>query len=455
MTFDPKQWKNFPSTDTPRSADALIDQEVRLSTYTDEQVTAVANDLATTTGELASTSARKPAAQRMQYVDADSGSDVNDGLSWGTAKQTLAAAAAGMPNGGRIQLNSAAGQYPLTASLDCGGLTIEGVSRAPGRSASLAVISHKFDGDMMTYGALGGALRNVLLYEDDAMARTGAAIAAASTAGQIGGTILLENVIISGPPHGWERDMVLDGLAQPAFGVRKVECRGVQFFGCRTAGETIVIRRGVHMKFTDGFVDQAPTAVTQGVRIEDPGSTDVMFSNFEVLGDFYTEAAGQLVFVGRVTGTITCAAGSENNVFVGVLGAAPVNNGGAGNTFLSPRGLQIGDVQLARNAANEWITTDRFVIDKAGAGNALTIRNGAHNLLNVLGTTGQMSWADGAGGDLDTSIARGSAGVVDLTSVLRFPTAVAAADVPNNSIFRDAADGVIKRKDATGAVAAI
>ncbi len=38
---------------------------------------------------------------------------------------------------------------------------------------------------------------------------------------------------------------------------------------------------------------------------------------------------------------------------------------------------------------------------------------------------------------------------------ITFATAVAAASVPNNSIFRDGADNVLKRKDNAGAVAAI
>lgn len=38
---------------------------------------------------------------------------------------------------------------------------------------------------------------------------------------------------------------------------------------------------------------------------------------------------------------------------------------------------------------------------------------------------------------------------------MNFPLAIAAASVPNNSIFRDSADNVLKRKDNAGAVAAI
>lgn len=38
MTFTPKDWQNYPSQATPRSADAMIDLETRLSEYTDAQL---------------------------------------------------------------------------------------------------------------------------------------------------------------------------------------------------------------------------------------------------------------------------------------------------------------------------------------------------------------------------------------------------------------------------------
>jgi hypothetical protein len=54
----------------------------------------------------------------------------------------------------------------------------------------------------------------------------------------------------------------------------------------------------------------------------------------------------------------------------------------------------------------------------------------------------------------DTFLQRSQAGVFKITSAIQL-TAIAAASVPNNTIFLDSADNVIKRKDNTGAVAAI
>lgn len=59
-----------------------------------------------TAGSVESASARKPSTAIIQYVDPD-GSDADDGLSWGTAKATLAAAVAVMPAaGGVIELSA-------------------------------------------------------------------------------------------------------------------------------------------------------------------------------------------------------------------------------------------------------------------------------------------------------------------------------------------------------------
>lgn len=260
--------------------------------------------------------ARKPTTTtRFQYVDADAGSDANDGRSWGSAKLTLANAVATLTNGGHILVASASAEYNVTATLTLAGHTIEAVHRSSGGTQGLAVIRHKFNGDLFSFGANGGALKNLLLYEDDVTTgRTGAAIKATSSA-SAGGFIQCENLVISGG-DGWERDVVLDGSAWTTFGIRKVEFLNCQFFGARTAGETIKITRGVHCKFLGGFVDPAPTAVTQGIKLIDTGTTDVQFANFELIGDFYTEAAGgRCTYTGGISGTITCTASSGNNAF--------------------------------------------------------------------------------------------------------------------------------------------
>ena len=249
------------------------------------------------------------------WVDADIGSDANDGRSYGTPLKTLAAAVAEMPNGGPIGLAPSTSTYSLTSSLNLAGHSIQTVGRAPSGTQGLAIIEHNFNGDMIVCGANGAMLRNLLLYQDFTVTgRTGAALTGTSSS-STGGEIVGENLIFSGG-DGWERDLILDGSAWVTFGIRKCVFINCEFFGCRTAGETIKITRGVHCKFIGGFLDQAPTAVNQGVKIFDVNTTDLQFTGFRVLGDFYTEAGGGLLYVGIINGNITCAAGSDYNKFV-------------------------------------------------------------------------------------------------------------------------------------------
>src|SRR5687768_697436 len=98
----------------------------------------------------------KPPAARLMYVDADAGSDSNDGRSWGTAKLTLAAARTALPNGGRILLASSATEYELAGGLDWGGYSVESVCRVPGLTNGLAVVRHTSNGDLFGFGAKGG-----------------------------------------------------------------------------------------------------------------------------------------------------------------------------------------------------------------------------------------------------------------------------------------------------------
>jgi hypothetical protein len=347
----------------------------------------------------AASTAAKPLSTSIQYVDADNGLDANDGLSWGTPKLTLSAARTALPNGGKIWLNSTAAEYQLTSALDWGGYHIEGVARASGGTKSLALIRHKYNGNMMDFGAKGGFLRNVLLYEDNVTpGRTGAAIAATSST-TAGGFIVCENVVISadgGATFAWERDVVLDGSAWVSFGVRKCVFINCEFFGCRTAGETIKITRGVHCKFVGGFVDQAPTAVQQGVKLLDAGTTDAMFSNFECLGDFSTEATGRGVFVGRITGTLTCQAGSSDNIFIGDrLGATFTNLGAATNTVVGVVGGVVRTPDTQTN--NTWIGHSNN--EGAVSGSAAS-RNSGNKTLRVSGTSA------GGGGGLVEAAAR-------------------------------------------------
>lgn len=68
--------------------------------------------------------------------------------------------------------------------------------------------------------------------------------------------------------------------------------------------------------------------------------------------------------------------------------------------------------------------------------------------------TGKMSWGPGGATVPDTTWERSQAGVMKLGNALQL-TAMAAASVPNNSIFLDSADNVIKKKDNAGTVTVI
>lgn len=314
--------------------------------------------------ETSSPVAIKPPSGRVYiWVDADIGKDTNDGRSYGTPLKTVAAAVAALPNGGPIGLAPSVSTYSITSSLNLSGHSIQTVGRAPGGNDGLAQLEHNFNGDMIVCGANGAFLRNLLLYQDSVVTgRTGAALTGTSSVSN-GGEIVGENLIFSGN-DGWERDLILDGTAWVGFGIRKCVFTNCQFFGCRTASETIKITRGVHCKFLGGFIDPAPTAVSQGIKIFDSGSTDVQFVGFRLDGDFYTEAAGDLLYAGMITGNVTCTAISANNRFVARVGGT-VSDSGSANYVTSA--WQAASSLLA----NSWVD--------AGAGNIASgyRRNGA------------------------------------------------------------------------------
>jgi hypothetical protein len=59
------------------------------------------------------------------------------------------------------------------------------------------------------------------------------------------------------------------------------------------------------------------------------------------------------------------------------------------------------------------------------------------------------------GGDGTVYVGRSSGNFVEISNALEFPVAITSASAPNNSIFRDSADNVLKKKDNTGTVTAI
>lgn len=317
----------------------------------------------------------KPPTSRVEvYVDATAGSDANDGKSFGSAFQTIQAAITALPQGGRIWLAAGATEYIPTGTLDLsgGGYELFGC-RTPGGTESIVLIRHNFNGDLLSIGDSSVTVRNVLLYASDT-AQTGAAIKAVSSAAA-GGDLHFDNVIVSGGV-GFERNVVLDGSAWTAFGIRKATFLNCQFFGVRTAGESIVITRGVHCNFIGGFQDQARVTdggfglINQGIRMLDTVTTGCNFIGFRLLGDFYTEAANDLLFVGHITGNVTCAAGSSHNRFFGEIGGTFTNSGNASTNTKA----------AMQNGGNTWRDAQNFENGISGAtGGGVTLFGNANS----------------------------------------------------------------------------
>lgn len=121
---------------------------------------------------------------------------------------------------------------------------------------------------------------------------------------------------------------------------------------------------------------------------------------------------------------------------------------GAGNRIFQFNHQTGADVRvdgLVRVSGTELRTADNLQSELAvysGIGGATPM---------AMGTDGQLYF----GASFDATLNRIQAAVVGVGSSLNFPTAVTAASVPNNTIFRDSADNVIKKKDNTGTVTAI
>jgi hypothetical protein len=312
-------------------------------------------------------SEQKAAASAKQHVEGFAGSDSNDGRSAGTAKLSVASALAQLPNGGPVEL-LAGDPYNVAATLSLAGHSIGSLVRGPGATKGVAVLRHNFNGNLVSFGALGGLLRNVHLYQDaSATGRTGAAIHAASSASN-GGSLTVENVEISGG-DGWERCVVLDGSAWAVSGIRKCEFVNLHCFGARTAEETIVITRGVYCTFHGGFVVPAPTAVTQGIKVLDTGSTAVKFLGFSMIGNFYTEAAGDplgVLYVGDISGNVVCSASARRNIFIGNISGTFDNGGDPSNIVIGRVGGEIRTPDITKTQTWTGLQTMQGGVDVTG-----------------------------------------------------------------------------------------
>jgi hypothetical protein len=109
----------------------------------------------------------------------------------------------------------------------------------------------------------------------------------------------------------WERIVDIDGTAAPdAFGVRDIAFAGCWFFGSRTPDETIRIRKGVHIMFSDCTIVPAPALVRQGITI-DINSVSVLFSHMDMIGNLVSHGT-QVSYIGGNLGNDS----GSNAVFI-------------------------------------------------------------------------------------------------------------------------------------------
>lgn len=273
----------------------------------------------------------------IQFVDNrhPASSDQNSGRTWARPRATIDSAIAALPNGGHIYV--APGAYsPSGVALN--GHMIEGMVFGGGADATRSVvIQHNFNGDLFPFvpGSQGGGLRNLYLNNNGSL--TGAAIRASSTAGTPSGYMRFENLVITGG-SGFSNDMVLDGGLNTS-GIRDIFCNNILFFGGQSASNTVVCNGLIHGYFASCDVVQAPSVLTQGVNLSNAAggaSCEDVFWIGKVLGNWFTQAngnggSGGCVFLGRITGQITCDTGSQNNVFYGLQQGGFVNSGAVTN----------------------------------------------------------------------------------------------------------------------------
>lgn len=222
------------------------------------------------------------------------------------------------------------GGYGVTATLNVpAGVSVFSTPMLNGGNAALY---HNFNGNM--FNLVGSAaLKDLYLINNGSY--TGAAIYHVTPTSTSIGFFQFERLVVTDftSGRGWERDVYIDGTAG-SLGVRSIFFNNCQFFGAYTTGETVVIKKGVHVYASSCEIVQAPqTSVVCGVKISDNFSEDICFSGCSVDGTFISDAA-QLFYSGRIRQgrTITCNTGSDNNVFTGdVTRATFVNNGGKGN----------------------------------------------------------------------------------------------------------------------------
>jgi hypothetical protein len=249
-----------------------------------------------------------------------------------TPVSTIEGAVGNLPNGGVIWV--APGSYSPAGTITLNQHTIIGLAQGSGALAGVA-IGHGFNGNLFNIQGSCG-IRNVYLEQNGAY--TGAALYCQPSASVHLGFLLFERLVITDPLYGgWQYDVYLDGhnvTDDPGpIGIRSTFFHNCQFFGAYTPGQTVYLNNVVHCFFSNCEIITAPQSeVVVGCYIATSTTEDVFFSGCRFGGTFYTEAAGGLVFSGRIdaleSGAIECAAGSQNNIFLGDVRGIPFTNSG-------------------------------------------------------------------------------------------------------------------------------
>lgn len=287
---------------------------------------------------------KPPTIPRSQYmfVAETGGDDTNDGLSLGSAKKEIGPAIAALVDGGVIDVSP--GSYRPTTTLRPDGHAIvsqTAVQGGTGVSAKTTIL-HQFDGPLFEFvnegaGLLGGRLAGFYLAQMGNF--TGAAIrAVGTTAARVGG-IYIDDVTVSHGDgiNGFERDLDIDGSADATAGgpgIRQVFCTNCQFFGGKTAGETVRLNRVIHAYFRSCNIIQAPeVGVVQGLKVLHAESEDVIWDGYVLGGVSSAAAAGGVIVGPLVHGDLVWETGSANNQSHGHVTGAKTNNGATSNQW--------------------------------------------------------------------------------------------------------------------------
>jgi hypothetical protein len=173
------------------------------------------------------------------------------------------------------------------------------------------------------------------------------------------GGIILDNVTISASSSSktFTRDLHLDGSNNNypgGPGIRQVFAVNGLWFGTAVAGETIVLNRVVHADFVNIDINPGPPSIRPGIKVLDPITEQVNFSNLYLAGTFESQAGGSagdsvgtVMVTGYIDSDVTFAAGSAGNRIIGPIGGTVTNLGSATN-------LTDAQPWTAAHLANGW-----------------------------------------------------------------------------------------------------